>query len=187
MTNQLSINPSNNQPANTVETKLAEFLQKHGEVEMIIPVALGVFITSRFQLRGANALLANLLIAGISRQIFQHLKEADGESTEKITEAEIKTMTSPSVMEIAEGYAIVHSVPGRIRLRIQRLAEDVLFVKRLERLLKDDSHVIKVRVNRTAASLVIHYEKDGSSEMDLGLRLLNIINQAESEDFSVTT
>ena len=66
-------------------------------------------------------------------------------------------------------------------MRIERLAEDALFVKRLERLLADDNHILKTRVNRAASSLVIHYEPDGLSEMDLGMRLLSIINTAEGE------
>ncbi len=51
------------------------FLKEHGEIEMILPVVIGVFVTSRFQLRGANALLANLLVASLARQIFIHLKQ----------------------------------------------------------------------------------------------------------------
>ena len=44
-------------------TQISAFLKEHGELEMILTVVIGVFVTSRFQLRGAKALLVNLLIA----------------------------------------------------------------------------------------------------------------------------
>ena len=50
------------------------FLRDHNEVEMILPVIIGVLVTSRFQLRGTNALLVNLAVASVSRQIFTNLK-----------------------------------------------------------------------------------------------------------------
>ena len=56
-------------------TQMGAFLKEHGELEMILPVAIGVFITTQFQLRGANALLVNLLVASLGRQLFIQLKK----------------------------------------------------------------------------------------------------------------
>lgn len=42
---------------------------------MIIPVMFGLFVTSQFQLRGAKALLVNLGVATVFRQLFKELKK----------------------------------------------------------------------------------------------------------------
>lgn len=173
---ELTVATFNNQTEEATEAKVAEFLREHQEIEMILPVVIGIFATSRLGLRGANALLANLLIAGISRQIFQQLKKTQTESTTTPPEENNQNQ------EIAQGYSIVHSVPGRIRLKIERLRDDALFAKRLERLLNENEYVLKVRVNRAAASAAIHYEASGASEMELGMQLLNIISRAEAEE-----
>ena len=187
MTTNLSTNSTPvDQTVDELEVKIADFLREHQEIEMVFPVALGLLVTSRLGLRGANALLANLVIASVSRQIFQQVKKTGVQPTEKTT-TEVKsseTVSSPSLPEnqLIEGCSIVHSVPGRIRLRIQRLADDQLYAKRLERLLQADELVSSVRVNRAAASVAISYEGNGISEMELGLRLLGILNRAESEE-----
>ena len=36
-------------------SELGRFLKEHGEIEMILPVAIGVFVATRFKLQGANA------------------------------------------------------------------------------------------------------------------------------------
>ncbi|MEM9980112.1 MAG: metal ABC transporter ATPase, partial [Cyanobacteria bacterium P01_D01_bin.2] len=60
--------------------------------------------------------------------------------------------------------------------------EDQSFAKRLETLLLSDSIVSKVRLNRAAASVVIHYSNSGLSELDLGLRLLKMLDQAKQTE-----
>ncbi|TVQ43712.1 MAG: metal ABC transporter ATPase [Gloeocapsa sp. DLM2.Bin57] len=175
---ELTVSTLNNQTEEATEAKVAEFLQEHQEIEMILPVVIGIFATSRLGLRGANALLANLLIAGISRQIFQQLKKTQTESTTTPPEENNQKQNN----EIAQGYSIIHSVPGRIRLKIERLRDDTLFAKRLERLLNENEYVLKVRVNQAAASVAINYEASGASEMELGMQLLNIISRAEAEE-----
>ena len=89
-------------------------------------------------------------------------------------------------IQMPPGYAIVHSVPGRIRLRIERVSNEPSFARRLERLIGADDHVLDVRINPAAASVRIYYQPGGLSELDLGLRLMNIINRAESEESSET-
>ena len=61
-----------------MEMQIAEFLQEHREIETILPVVIGVIVTTRFQLRGANALLVNLLVASVSRQLLTNLKKPAG-------------------------------------------------------------------------------------------------------------
>jgi hypothetical protein len=55
-------------------------------------------------------------------------------------------------------YSIVHSIPGRIRFNIPRIAKDRGYSKTLERLLKTEPHVTNVRVNCDAASVAIAFQ-----------------------------
>jgi len=156
------------------ESQIGTFLQEHSEIEMILPVVLGLFATSRLQLRGANALLVNLLIASLTRQVIMQLKKQAPQSPPTLTES------SRSDENNLGGYSIVHSVPGRVRLRMPRLVNDQAFAQRLEKLLVADEYVISVRINRAAASLIINYQAEGLSDWELGLRLMNIINSADN-------
>jgi hypothetical protein len=54
-------------------------------------------------------------------------------------------------------YSVVHTMPGRIRLKIEKIAQDYAYGRRLERLLKTDTQVTNVRVNINAASIAIAY------------------------------
>ncbi|MCW6039026.1 metal ABC transporter ATPase [Spirulina subsalsa FACHB-351] len=167
-------------PNSANSQQISEFLQEHGEVEMILPVILGLFVTSRFQLRGANALLVNLAVASLSRQVFRELKKPSSQTPTPPQPAPTSNLTSFS----DDRFTIIHSVPGRIRLRIPQLNSDPSFAKRLERLLNADDQVIHVRVNRSASSIVIHYHSGDFSELELGLRLMTILESASQESES---
>jgi len=165
--------------------RLGNLLEEYGEISAILPVLAGLFITSRLQLRGAQALLANLAIAAIARQAVQQLKKQAHQTSANLVSANGQTAPDfsepdsvPSAQTV-EDYTIIHSTLGRIRLRIPRLIADAAYAKRLENLLSNDERVTGVRLNRTAASLVIQYDGTGVSELDLGMRLLEILDQAE--------
>jgi hypothetical protein len=168
-----------------LEAKVGEFLREHSEVEMILPVVIGLTITSRFQLRGAQALLVNLLVASVTRQVLTQLKKP---VEVPVTASEPpKPETVPSTTADLGGYAIVHSIPGRVRLKIPQLALDPLFAKRIVNALNEDEYVVNARVNQAAACLVINYEAGDLSDWELGLRLLNVINAAEAEPTPTAT
>ena len=159
-----------------IGSKLGSLLEEYGEITTILPVLAGLFVTSRMQLRGASALLVNLAIAAITRQMVAQLKkqahQTNGDFSQK-NQSEEKA--NP-----AEDYTIVHSVPGRIRLRIPRLMTDAIYAKHLEKVLSADQRVMRIRLNRSAASLVIQYDGAGVSELELGMRLLQILAEAEN-------
>ncbi|MEB3884291.1 HMA2 domain-containing protein [Lyngbya sp. CCY1209] len=161
--------------------QLGKFLDEYDEIVTILPVVAGLLVTSRLRLRGAQALLVNLLMAAIIRQVVGQLKRQA-----HATPATVQTADAPASDKNGatpgqqEDYTIVHSVPGRIRLRIPRLTVDALYAKRLEKLLSEDSRVKYVRINRAASSLVIQYDGAGVSELELGIYLLNILEQAEA-------
>ncbi len=65
MISNASVPITNQQKLEATEEQLIQFLRDHNEVEMILPVIIGVLVTSRFQLRGTNALLVNLAVASV--------------------------------------------------------------------------------------------------------------------------
>lgn len=172
--------------------RLGSFLEEYGEIATILPVLAGLFVTSRLQLRGAQALLMNLLIAAVARQVVLQLKQQSHASSVRAVNghsagsAHTSENVDRSNPENAEDYTIVHSTSGRLRLRIPRLLNDAVYAKRLEKLLVADARVMQVRFNRAAASVVILYDSAGVSELELGMRLLQILEQAEQEVSAVT-
>ncbi|ERT07347.1 hypothetical protein M595_2722 [Lyngbya aestuarii BL J] len=166
-------------PIQNTETRIADFLLEHGEIEAILPVVVGIVVTSRFQLRGSQALLANLIIASVFRQILTHLKKQSHLVT---PEAENTTHSAANYTENNSDseYTIVHSIPGRIRLRISRLATDADFSQRLEQILSEEEQITNIRINRAAASITINYTTQGMSDWELGMRLMNFIDSALS-------
>jgi len=144
-------------------------------------VVIGLFVTSRFQLRGANALLVNLLVASVVRQVFTQLKKKTPQlvaESEVTSEKEVETTDAEVNLQV---YAIAHAVPGRVRLRMPQLAIDTEFAQALEEALKADECVTQVRINRAAASIAINYKNQGLSEWELGLRLMSLINTVQQE------
>ena len=169
-------------------TQISAFLKEHGEIEMILPVVIGVFVTSRFQLRGANALLVNLLIASLGRQLFIQLKKEQPSAVIEGNNSNNSNNSNSTGEEMGasesdlQGYTIAHAVPGRVRLKMPQLAIDADFARRLKQALDADEYVNRVRINRPAASVAINYHNQGLSDWELGLRLMNIVNTVREEN-----
>ncbi|MCG9886089.1 MAG: metal ABC transporter ATPase [Cyanobacteria bacterium] len=167
---------SDPKPSPTPEqlSQVGRWLEEYGEIATILPVLAGLLVTTQLRLRGGTALLVNLTIAAITRQtIIQLKKHGAPPSPPRLVEV------APAPAPPEEDYMIVHSVPGRIRLRIPRLQEDPPFAKRLEKLLQEQDIVLGVRVNRAARSIAIRYDEGHLSELELGMRLLDLLAQAE--------
>jgi Heavy metal associated domain 2 len=75
-------------------------------------------------------------------------------------------------------YSIAHAIPGRVRFRVPRIAQDPKYVQRLEALFKKDPAVTNERVNRAAASIVITYQPAKISNSQK--LCLNVVEQAIS-------
>lgn len=174
------------QPSGTsdITPGLGQWLEDYGEIATILPVLVGLLVTSRLRLRGAPALLVNLSIAAIVRQTIIQLKQQARSSTSVTHTLNEEPANDRYSASAEEDYTIVHSVPGRIRLRVPRLVSDVLYAKRLENLLSANERVKYVRVNRAAASLAIQYDGEGLSELELGMYLLHVLEQAEMTSIS---
>jgi hypothetical protein len=143
-------------------------------------VLTGLLVTTQLRLRGASALVVNIAIAAVTRQAIMQLKKQAGHSPSAPALAAASNGTAAPAQE--EDYTILHSVPGRIRLRIPRLHTEAAFAKRLEKLLLTQDIVLGVRLNRAASSIAIRYDGTNLSELDLGMRLLQILEQAERGD-----
>ena len=167
-------------------SQLGSWLEEYSEIAAILPVLTGLLVTNRLQLRGANALLVDIVIAAIIRQIIVQLKkQASQPTTLAAAASEAAAGAAAAAGEAAaddENYIIVHSVPGRIRLRIPRLQGDAAYAKHLENRLLTEDNVLGVRTNRFTSSLVIHYDSANLTELDLGMRLLHILEQAEQAE-----
>lgn len=77
--------------------------------------------------------------------------------------------------------AIIHAIPGRVRFRVPELKGDSRpYAANLQKLLEADSSIIKVRVNRAAASIAITYKTDVKSEVEVRQYLVNLITNPVS-------
>lgn len=76
-------------------------------------------------------------------------------------------------------HAVVHAIPGRIRLRIPRLRYDPEYARRLEILLQADSSLVTtVRLKPAAASIAVTYDPKKISEFQLRHHLSHLIQAA---------
>ncbi|MBW4560860.1 MAG: hypothetical protein KME32_06810 [Mojavia pulchra JT2-VF2] len=84
-----------------------------------------------------------------------------------------QTVSPPNI-----SYSVAHAIPGRIRFRIPRIAKDSEYANKLKRVIESDSRTTNVRVNSTAASIVIHYQLGGISDDQMRSHLVNLIQTA---------
>jgi len=78
-------------------------------------------------------------------------------------------------------YHVVHAIPGRLRLRIPKLAEDSEYAKKLQHLVEGLDFVTHARINSPASSLVVEYDakKYGSLAATLQEQIFRIIDSPE--------
>ncbi|MEJ1931375.1 HMA2 domain-containing protein [Nostoc sp. NIES-2111] len=68
------------------------------------------------------------------------------------------TNSQATEQPVKVAYSVVHSIPGRVRFHVPKIATDSAYVQRLEALLQSDPVVISERINRMAASVIITYQ-----------------------------
>lgn len=73
-------------------------------------------------------------------------------------------------------YDIVHQIPGRIRLRVPLLADDLNYAHRLQELLASDSRCGTIRVNPFCSSVAINYQSQGAEIPEF---IFNLLHQAK--------
>ncbi|GAB1544576.1 heavy metal translocating P-type ATPase [Scytonema sp. NUACC21] len=77
-------------------------------------------------------------------------------------------------------HSVVHTVPGRVRLRVPRLRYDKDYAQRLQVLLEADSQVTSVRIKPAASSLTVTYKATQATDAKIRGHLSYLI-QAASE------
>lgn len=75
-------------------------------------------------------------------------------------------------------YSVAHAMPGRIRFRIPRLSKDTEYAKKLQLAIESQIKNAKVRINPTAASIVVHYSSDLMPGEQMRSHLVNLIQTA---------
>ncbi|KYC43718.1 hypothetical protein WA1_00700 [Scytonema hofmannii PCC 7110] len=75
-------------------------------------------------------------------------------------------------------YSVAHAIPGRIRFRIPRLVKDSTYAEKLKLVMESDSRITKVRVNPTAASIVIDYSIGIIKDEQVRAHLVHLIQTA---------
>lgn len=73
----------------------------------------------------------------------------------KKTTSSVAEKTAP-LEEIS--YNVAHAIAGRIRFRIPRLVKDAEYANKLKQVIESDPRITNVRVNPTAASIVVSYQ-----------------------------
>ncbi len=120
--------------------KSVEFWKEQGLD--IIPLITGLMVTGGLGIHGLPAIPVYLIAAGATRQV---IDKTIGEEHKAAEEGE-------------NAYSVVHTIPGRVRFSVPRIAQHRAYARRLEKLVKADVQVTSVRINRDAASIVITYE-----------------------------
>ena len=75
-------------------------------------------------------------------------------------------------------YSVVHTIPGRIRFRISRIAWDTHYARRLKVLLEADPYVTCFRVKPAAMSVAVRYQTKQISDEEMLLHLRSLIELA---------
>lgn len=125
-----------------------------------IPLITGLAVTGGLGIHGWAAIPVYMIAADATRLVIEYLEpevkpsETSRESEAQLTSAKVDLGIHNSRIT----YSVVHAIPGRIRLRVPRIAYDRAYRQALSMLLKTDGQVTSLRVNSDAASIAIAYQ-----------------------------
>jgi hypothetical protein len=153
---------SKSPPVNAT-VKLAEDL-----IDSLVPMIACMLVNQRLRISGWQALPVSLVTSKLTRRVMGQLKAELGELSAQ------KNLTPSLTPTITPSFQVVHSTPGRVRLRVPQLAKDADYGHRLEQLILTTDGVTSVRVNRSAASVAIAYQ----SHLDMLPYLANLLQEA---------
>jgi hypothetical protein len=131
-------------------------------IDSLVPTIACMLVNQNLKISGWRSVPVSLITSKLVRGIMEQLKTTEvGELTTE------KKEETPS-------FQVVHSTPGRVRLRVPQVAKDVDYSQRLEQLILTTDGVNHVRINRSAASVAIAYE----SHLDMLPYLANLLQEA---------
>lgn len=181
----------------------AEAWEKSGtQLKSFIPLLIGLLTTRQLGLQGWRSILVYLLTANLVRQIMQNWdggestgQKEDGKADRNNANLDGKGVTyspldeqnsKPQKVALNTNstvvYSLVHAVPGRMRFRVPKVAEDVAYLRRLQSLVKQDDWITQMRCNSTVASVVMLYKPRQISEAEAGLHGISLIQIAANPD-----
>ncbi len=197
------------------ELKLDNFLNEHPELpaqgvqvaKSVIPLVAGMLVTGALGLEGLLAFPVYLITDNVTREIIKQFEPETQESAEVKTSQKNPTEFNGKSATVAEtqlngksaiagddkpeeqhpevAYTVVHEIPGRIRFRVPRIAEDAEYAQRLTVLAKSDAKVTDVRVNPTAASMAVSYDASLISDKKMRSHLINLIQTASEANILI--
>jgi hypothetical protein len=181
--------------------KSVAFWKQQGRT--FIPIIAGLVVARGLNLLGWRAILAYILTSRTTRGLIDQLDTANPAvlSVPAVVN-QIKTpkqdkkqpsqpvppvVTAKQPIDSTIAYRLVHAIRGRVRFHISRLAEDSQYAKRLQKLIEAEPAVSSVRVNPTAASIVIAYNTDLMPDAPMQERLSELILQADEANTVTST
>jgi hypothetical protein len=103
------------------------------------------------------AVLQNLLV-----DLLAYLEDVEGFSVSpwKRKRARLRGTAAEALPPLAADATVVHQTPGRIRIRVPRLKTEDTYAPRLQSLLESMDNVRSIRINVSAASVVIGFSPE---------------------------
>lgn len=155
-------------------------------LQSIIPLAVGMAITSVMGLKGLMAMPVYLIAEGTTREIIKRVETGWSGSEKESNSATDNQDTLATVTLQAEiSYSIVHAVPGRIRFRLPKISKNPEYLNQLTTLLATERRITAVRVNADASSIAISYETGCWSEDEAQQHFIHLIQTAPTAQVSL--
>ena len=96
----------------TLVLNLGNLLEEYGEIAAILPVLTGLLVTTQLRLRGASALVVNIAIAAVTRQVIvQASKKTRAGPMSRTTPVLVPLLIMEAAATEAEDYTIVTHFP----------------------------------------------------------------------------
>ncbi len=150
-----------------------------------VPLLIGVAITRQFNLHGWRAILVYILAASTTREVIDQLEpETFSLLSGPVDIAQNSNGNKPSpqadqitlpVRVAPSAFQVVHTIPGRLRLRIPTLAENPYYARQLRQRLESDERIQTLRLNPAAASVTVKYDVDRFTEADIHTCLSELV------------
>ncbi|HEY9711578.1 MAG TPA: heavy metal translocating P-type ATPase, partial [Oculatellaceae cyanobacterium] len=161
----------------------------------VIPLVAGTVVTSALGIQGFLAFPVFVVAENVTREVMKQFEpetpdskqvksspkkaaELNGKSSLNGKSAASKGDDKLLELKTEVAYTIVHSIAGRIRFRIPRIAEDAEYTYKLTVLTEADAKVTEVRVNTAAASFAVIYDRSAIADEKMRSHLIDLIETA---------
>lgn len=162
-------------------------------VKSVIPLVAGTVVTSALGIQGFIAFPVFIIAENVTREVMKQFEsETSGSKQVQNSQKTPVQLNGKSAvpkgddkllaLESEVAYWVVHSIPGRIRFRVPRIAEDSEYTYKLTVLTEADAKVTEVRVNTAAASFAVSYDLSGISDEKMRSHLINLIQTASKSN-----